>query len=224
VTGSPHHRLGFDQRTATYEAQYTIVSFVAIAAPILLVFAGWLVWGIVTTLHRQPFPADPGPHDYVFFAMFVGLLGSGAIFFTVMALSWLIAAIRREVALRIDANGVLLGREPFPPRRPVLVPWRDIEAIVTVRFVRDFDFARVPTALIALRLKEGAVRPPGVPRPGLRARMYWYPLKPLADVHLSIRGWHPSFDRIEGARRAFGPRVSILRLKVEGRSRVSEQT
>lgn len=185
-----------------------MLSFIAVGPPILLGFAVWFVYAIVTALQRQPFPADPRPSDYFYYCLFVGLLGGAAVWFTAMSAGWLLAALTRRVALRVDEAGVTLARHPFPPRRAAKVPWEDLSAIVLL----PMTGARIPTRAIALRLKPGAARPPGVPRPGsFRARLVWYPRKPApADFYLIIRGWELDTEMLITAQRTFQPAVPIV--------------
>ena len=208
VTGdmrtSPWSHLGM----YAYEARYTMLSFIGIGPPIMLGYAVWFGYTIVTVLHRQPFPADPRPSDYMYYSMFVGLIGGTAIWFVAMSAGWLLAGLARRVALRVDETGVTLARHPFPPRRAAKVRWEDLSAIV----VLPMPGPRIRTRAVALRLKPGASRPPGVPPPGsFRARLMWYPRKPPpADFFLIIRGWELEMDGLVNAQRTHRPVVPIV--------------
>jgi hypothetical protein len=200
-----------------YEARYGFTPIV-LAAPVALGFAGCFVWGMVVVVQEQPpRPGDSFSDYYVYLAAFLTLLGSVAVMFVVMAVSWLVAVATRRLALRVDKNGITLGRVPFPPSRLVTVPWRDITTIVL--FERQKTIGPCPVGFsvrvrhIGLRLEHGADRPPGVPTPGTaRAMLYRINAgrKPWpADVYRAAYGWHLDENQLESTVRSYVRHVVI---------------
>ncbi len=129
-----------------------------------------------------------------------------------MGLAWPVAALTHREALRVDADGVTLGRAPFPPSRSVTVPFRDIAAIVL--FHRTEGGARVP--LMGLRLKPSGHRPPGVPTPGtVRHALYRFntgPLNPYpVDVYRVVRNWRLDEARLRDTLDSYHAHVRVLR-------------
>jgi len=196
---------------AEYVCRYRFSLAQAITAPVLIGVSVWFVLAMIQVAREQP----PGPTDgFGYVALFAGMMvlwGALAIVLGGAAVSWLAAMATRRVALRLDQDGVTLGRMAFPPTRLVRVPWHDIEDVVLFDRRRTGGYGWV--SHIGLRLRPGAVRPPGVPTPGtLRALIYrlnagrepW-----PADVYRVISGWDVDDTELARAVHTFAPHVSI---------------
>jgi len=144
----------------------------------------------------------------------VVLVGGVCLLLAGMAVNWLVAAVTHRLALRLDRDGVTLGRVPFPPTHLVTVPWRDIRSIVLFERQSSLQGYTDHVPHIGLRLTPDAVRPRGIPTPGtVRARLYRLNagLRPWpVDVYRVIRGWHLDQDRLAKAVRGFGRHVTII--------------
>jgi hypothetical protein len=129
------------------------------------------------------------------------------LFFGTAASAWTVAVATKQVALRLDRDGVTLGRTPFPPRRAVTVPWADLQAIVIYQQMPATVGAPTLTRL-GLRLRPSAVRPRGIPQPGsIRARLNWKP----AEVSRDTRGWSVDELQLRLALYAYAPHVGLCR-------------
>jgi hypothetical protein len=104
---------------AEYVCRYRFSLAQAIASPVLIAFSVWFVLGMIFVARDQ----RPGPTDGAgYVAVFAGamtLFGAMAIVLGGAGASWLAAMITRRVALRLDQDGVTLGRMAFPPTRLV---------------------------------------------------------------------------------------------------------
>jgi hypothetical protein len=151
---------------------------------------------------------------WLFFPTTIAVFGS-------VGLALPIVAARHPVALRVDHDGVTLGRPPglltqhglwwHTPR--VTVPWRDIDAIVVFDLT---DSGPSTVSCIGLRLRAGADLPPGEPtRPSA-----WQYLnrvlgqsRPPDDVRLfrQIFGWRLDRELLAEAVRAHAhPGVQVV--------------
>jgi hypothetical protein len=164
----------------SYESRYRFTVVSLVASPLLLCYAGFVLYAAVLAV-RDP-PTNTG--EVWAAAGAVTFFVVGAALLAWMGLSWLIAAATHRVALRVDANGVTLGRVPFPPSRRVTVPFRDIEAVVLFRRHGNGRWL----TLVGLRLR------PGVPRGSTMRRLLYrvntgllhpYPV----DVYRAVYGW-----------------------------------
>jgi hypothetical protein len=155
-----------------------------------------------------------GPGILLFFLVSLAFCGGSG-------LAMLIAAARHPVALRVDHDGVTLGRPPglfiqygFWWRTPkVTVAWHDLDAIVV------FDLAISPrraVSCIGLRLRAGAALPPGEPT---RTTVWQYlnralgQGRPPEDVgfYRQIFGWRLDQKRLTKAVTAHaGPGVQVI--------------
>ena len=137
------------------------------------------------------------------------LAGGG--FLIAVAINWIRAAATGWVALRIDRDGVTLGRHPMPGSRAVAVPWRDIQDVV-VFYYHAPRHSGGPC--VGLRLTPTAPRPSGRPPAGtLRGwlyRIFTTTSSAPADVHLGIRGWNLNRVAMKAAVRAFAPATRIV--------------
>jgi len=136
VTGDVRDSLWFHRGTTAYEARYTMLSSIAVGPPVMLGFAVWFVYAIVTALQREPFPADPRPSDFFYYSLFVGLLGGCAAWFTAMSVGWLLAGATRRVAMRVAQGSDLLVPGEKPPADFYLTirGWDlDMEGLITAQ-------------------------------------------------------------------------------------------
>jgi hypothetical protein len=114
--------------------------------------------------------------------------------------------------VRVDRQGLLFGRVPFPPRRPVLVPWSSIDEIVA--FTRSGTAYSALKPFIGLRLRPGAPRPSEVPGPGtIRNRLrawnaFFESMSP--DLERMMRGWDLDMIAFQRSVWTYGPHVRIL--------------
>jgi hypothetical protein len=186
-----------------YESRYGFTFIPLVATPILLGVAGAGIFTIVKVLRTQALPLWGAVAFVAGFGLMSAVIGW-------MALAWVVAAFTHRVALRVDADGVTLGRVPFPPSRQVTVPLRDVEAVVV--FWRAGNGRRV--LLVGLRLCPGAERPPGVPTPGTFRHLLYrvntglnpYPV----DVYRPVNGWRLDGLRLQDALDSYGGGVPLL--------------
>jgi hypothetical protein len=141
-----------------YECRYRY-SFVAVViAPVLLGFAGFVLFAVVYGVRRD---APTNAHEAVVETLGVALLVLCAAMFAWMGLGWLISAVTHRVALRLDDDAVMLGRAIFPPSRRVTVALRDVEAIVLLQRTSSPGGGYVDrVTYLGLRLRPRAQRPP----------------------------------------------------------------
>jgi hypothetical protein len=179
---------------------FSSVLFLAIAVPF-----GWMA-------------LDPeimtGPGIGLFFLASIAFCGGSG-------LAMLTAAARHPVALRVDHDGVTLGRPPglftqygFWWRTPrVTVPWHDIDAIVVFRLAIS---PQRGVSCIGLRFRAGAPLPPGEPT---RTTVWQYlnralgQGRPPEDVGLyrQIFGWRLDQKRLTKAVKAHaGSGVQVI--------------
>jgi hypothetical protein len=142
------------------------------------------------------------------------------VFFGGGGLSMLVGALRRRVALRVDQDGVTLGRPPGlmthhglwwrTPR--VTVPWADIDAVVLF----SLDTPKTgPLSFIGLRLRPGAAHPRREPRRlGIwrRLNIWMGQARPPEDVALyrQIFGWQVNKRRLRRAVEAHARGVKVM--------------
>jgi hypothetical protein len=143
-------------------------------------------------------------------------------FFAGVGLALLIAAARHPVALRVDDDGVTLGRSAglFTPygfwwrTRRVTVPWRDIDAIVVFGLAVGSRYDAL--SCIGLRLRAGAALPPGEPT---RTTLWQYLSRALGQErppegvgpHRQILGWRLDQERLTKAVNAHAhPGVQVI--------------
>src|SRR4051812_27797170 len=159
------------------------------------------LYGFIASARPLIEGAEVPPGDIVLIVISACL----ALLFVGAGMSFLMAAVTRRLALRVDSSGVTLGRA-FLPARPVFVPWRDIEQIVRFAAVNRSGTAQ----FIGVRLKPGATRPPGVPAQGslaaklrrLNAGFTPWP----ADLFRNARSWSLDDSSLaEAVRRHAGP-------------------
>jgi hypothetical protein len=119
-----------------------------VAAPFLTLIMTGAVTIILVALYQQSQQPDATTKDVLFAAVFATLVLVMGGFIVGLGLSWIVAAARHWTALRVDQDGVTLGRRPFPGSRPVTVPWSDIETIVVFgsRGLWDLDPDQVVAA------------------------------------------------------------------------------
>jgi hypothetical protein len=193
---------------ADYEERYSLTGNLLLPVTVWLTALLVAVVAFVVGLAQQPEP----PGDLVGHRGFWGVV---AILVLLVALlggcsaGWLAAAIRGQVAIRIDQHGVLLGRLPFPPRRPVLIPWDSIESIVTDRIGGGHDVGK---RLFGVRLRpsEVARRHTVVTR--------WQALWPIflgisPSVERMRRGWDVDMIALQRSVWRYGPHVRILNFR-----------
>ena len=172
-----------------YVARYRLVP-VVLFVPASLTLGALYVNMWVTTL---------GGAEAIFVRVIAALV---AVMVLAVGVSSLVVLATGRVAVRVDAEGVTLGRVPCPPLFPVTVPWRDIEAIVCPERWRTFHRSRA----IALRLRADAAPAPG------RLEEQWARLwlEP-AGRRRAVRGWRLDEERFAAAVRRYGGHVEIVR-------------
>jgi hypothetical protein len=112
-----------------------------------------------------------------------------------LAVGWVVSIRSRRTALRVDRDGVTLGRPAFPPGATVHVPWSAIDAVVV--FERSSGHAggllKITVPMVGVRLARDAVRPDGIPGPKTfmgRVRRLDAGIEPWpADEFREVRGW-----------------------------------
>jgi len=152
-------RAGFQ---SSYVLRYRFTPFVVFFAALAMAGGAFFAVGAVlsarlATQRSSEVPVKIG---------LVVLFACAAVFFLGAGLSYLLAAVTKRLALRVDSSGVTLGRA-WPPTRAVFVPWHDIRELVRFAAVNRSGTAQ----FVGVRLKPGATRPPGVPAPGSMAAM-----------------------------------------------------
>lgn len=117
----------------------------------------------------------------------------------IYALPGVAAVACRMVAFRADCMGVTLGAVPdnltFFGRRPVFVPWAEIEQIILYYAHPRGRGGRAPVRRISLRRQEGAVA-----------------LAPAAASGMSrlIAGWRLDAERLAGVAAVVAPGVPVV--------------
>ncbi len=187
-----------------YAARYEFMTWLKVFLPCWWALAVVFVVAGVLMLPEIVTDLGGGASDTALFVIFVALWVFCILMFAGGALRWTIAVVRQEIALRLDDDGITLGRLPFPPTRQVTVPWVDLEAVVLYeRYVDNFGYQ----PFLGLRLRDGADRPPGVPQPGsLRDRLNRRP----AEVSRPVKNWRLDLSRLVEAVRAYAPHVLLV--------------
>jgi hypothetical protein len=157
-----------------------------------------------------------GPGILLFFLASLAFCGGSG-------LAMLIAAARHPVALRVDHDGVTLGRPPglftqygFWWRTPrITVPWHDIDAVVVFGLATNGP-QRATVSCIGLRFRAGVALPRGEPT---RTTVWQYLNRALGqdrqpeDVGLyrQIFGWRLDNRRLTKAVKAHAhPGVQVI--------------
>lgn len=192
-------------RTADpYVALYGLATWLKVLLPGWWLFAVALVVASAVVLPQLSTDVGTATIDRVFFWFFTALCVFCIVVFAGSALGWTMAIAQRRLALGLGDDGITLGRVPFPPTRRVTVPWADLEAIIL--YERDLPYVGYQPFL-ALRLRDGADRPPGVPQPGsIRARLNRRP----GEVSRPIKGWRLDRYRLVQVVRAYAPQVLLV--------------
>jgi hypothetical protein len=190
-----------------YVVRFQLTPRLAVALPAWSVMA---VVGLPASIFLWHASApDPGADRPILTWVMIVLLALSTPFFVGYVLFWAIAVARKRVALHLDPRAVTLGGQPFPPRPAVTVPWFDLDAIVL--FENQERYSTWP--YIGLRLRDGAIRPYGVPEPGsVRARLNRKP----AEVSRRVFGYNLDEAQLIQAIHVYGPHV---RLVADGRNR-----
>jgi hypothetical protein len=144
------------------------------------------------------------------------------LFFGGFGLILLVDALRRPITVRVDHEGVTLGRPPglltqhgLRWRTPtVRVLWRDIEAIVLFSQHSNASSGAIPT-FIGLGLRAGASLPPAEPvREGMMRRLSVLMGQDRAPADVSlyrhIFGWRVDVKRLGAVVRRHAPAVKVM--------------
>ena len=194
-----------------YEERYSLTG------NLLLLVIAWLTLAVVAVmvgvavLAQEPAQlgdliGNPGLLSFIVILVLAAII-SGS-----YGASWLFAARTGQVALRVNRHGVWFGRQPFPPKRPVLVPWSSIDTIVVFnRLNREAGNLQIT---FGVQLRPGAPRPSAVPALDTVAR----PLRAWAkfanpmwcDIDRRMRGWDLNTIALQGAVWMHGRHVRIF--------------
>jgi hypothetical protein len=148
---------------SSYMVTYRFTPFIVLVAPFAMMIGAFCLVVAVLSIRSEPESSSEAPAKVAAIAM----AACGAVFFLGAGLSYLLAAVTRRLALRVDSSGVTLGRA-WPPTRAVFVAWPDIDHLGRFAAVNRSGTAQ----FVGVRLKPGAPRPPGVPMPGsMRAKL-----------------------------------------------------
>jgi len=144
-----------DTGLADYQERYSLTASLVAVILGCVIFVVGVAGGFIVGLVRQAVPLGDLVRSPGFWG-FVAIVVPTLAWYVGYGVGWLAAAMTRQVALRVDRQGVLFGRVPFPPRRPVLVPWSSIDEIVA--FKRSGTAYSALKPFIGLRLRPGAPR------------------------------------------------------------------
>jgi hypothetical protein len=188
-----------------YVVTYRFTPFVIFFAPLAMVLGTFL---LVAAVLSTRLPIERAS-DVLMQVGLILMFGCAALFFLGAGLSYLLAAVTRRLALRVDSGGATLGRT-WPPTRAVFVPWPDVEHIVRFAAVNQSGTAQ----FIGVRLKPGSPRPPGVPAPGsfaAKLRRFNAGFTPWpADLFRNARAWSLDDSSLTDAVRLHASHITIV--------------
>jgi hypothetical protein len=198
----------------TYVTRYRFTRFVgtyvAFSALVFVVGAVVFPWN-VANVRLVPVPTRS---EWVLLAVVFGLVELAMVFFAAAMVSWLVASARHWEAIRADPRGVTFARRPILGSRAVVMPWRDLHAVV---------FFSVPVGRpyygglgVGLRLRAGAPRPAGYRDTNsrwtwLRELALFGPPRPAGlGAYRIVRGFDLDADEFVGVVREHAPQVQIV--------------
>ena len=133
----------------------------------------------------------------------IALFGLGGV-------AYLVGLLRGKLALRVDAEGVTLGRSPLVAEvSGRTVPWSDVEAVVLFTQITG----RTTMTYVGLQRREGLAPLPG--SPGARALKVSAALLPGIPVEvlatsIAVNGWRLDQKRLVRTMELVAPSVQLL--------------
>src|SRR5256714_5751566 len=129
VDGAPENG-GMVSTERTYVTRYRFArfvgTFVTFSAAIFVVGAVVFPWSVVS-VKLVPVPTRS---EWVLLAVVFVFVELTMVFFGAAMVSWLVASARHWEAIRADSRGVSFARRPILGSRTVVMPWRDLDALV----------------------------------------------------------------------------------------------
>lgn len=151
--------------------------------------------------------------EVVLAILIFGFGGGFFLFLAVGFVTWLVASAWHWEAVRADSQGMTFARRPVPGSRRVMVPWRDLEAVVLFP---------IPTGPpyngglgVGLRLLPGSRRPAGFLDPDswwawLRQPPLVFPTPRRVGAYRIVRGFDLDVDVLGAVIREYAPHVLCL--------------
>jgi len=213
VDGAPENG-GMVSTERTYVTRYRFTrfvgTFVTFSAAIFVVGAVVFPWSVVS-VKLVPVPTRS---EWVLLAVVFVFVELTMVFFGAAMVSWLVASAQHWEAIRADSRGVSFARRPILGSRTVVMPWRDLDALV---------FFSVPVGRpyygglgVGLRQRRGAPRPAGYR--DTNSRWTWLRELPLfgpprpagLGAYRIVRGFDLNVDEFVGVVREYAPQVEIV--------------
>ncbi|MFA1544519.1 hypothetical protein [Actinomadura monticuli] len=131
------------------------------------------------------------------------LFGTGVVIFLAMTFS-------RQVAFRVDAEGILVAGGPFRYRASLLsVPWTDVKAVV---LWRQHAAQNIPYVGVLRHEDRPADKPVGKAGRLLYGAVAGHVPAEVAKASRQVNGWRLDRDRLAAAVAHFAPDVQIIDL------------